>query len=66
MELEHSSDEENEPHDPDIPAVRLEASQFQQLLSPFRDVYETQDEDLLMTSTGKNAKATEEEEYFSG
>ena len=65
MELDHSSDEGNEPHDPDIPAVRLEASQFQQLLSPFHDVSESQDEGLEMKSTGTKCKSNRRR-TFSG
>ena len=64
MELDHSSDEGNEPHDPDIPAVRLEASQFQQLLSPCRDISETQEEGRELKSTGQKMQRQQHKKIF--
>ena len=59
-----SDDEENEPHDPDIPAVRLEASQFQQLLSLCCDISETQEEGRELKSTGQKMQRQQHKKIF--
>ena len=64
MELDRSDDEENEPQDPDIPTVRLEAAQFQQLLSPYHDVAESDNEGLELDSTWKKCKRNKRRSYF--
>ena len=64
MELDRSDDEENEPHDPDIPAVRLEAAQFQQLLSPYHDVAESDNEGAELDSAGKKLQKKQKKKIF--
>ena len=64
MEEEKSSDEEDEPHDPEIPTVKLDASQFQQLLSPCRDVSESQDESRELKKTGKKLQRHQRKKFF--